>query len=67
MCVCAVQKDVKGSNTISFFTQIQFINTQKIVVGLQNKQKIKTRLKCNEQGHINADNERFSFICVCRT
>ena len=61
MCVCvrAVQKDVKGSNTVSFFTQIQFINTQKIAVGLQNKQKIKTRLKCNEHGHINADNERW--------
>ena len=43
MYVSAVQKDVKGSNTTSFFTQIQFINTKKIAVGLQNKQKIKTR------------------------
>ena len=39
--VCAVQKDVKGSNTISFFTQIQFNNTQKIAYVYKTIKKLR--------------------------
>ena len=65
VCVCCTERCERIKCYIFLHTNSVYQHAENCL-SLQNNQKIKRLLKCNERGHVNADNEHFLFVLVER-